>query len=832
MKIDSNDPRLTAYALGELAEVDRIAFEADLAADPEARQEVARIRGAAGILKAKLEAEPCPRLEPEQRRAIHDRIAPAEPETRGQFGWFPWLAIAAVLVVSAVILLPATRVNIGTLARNDSPLPGAGPDHSIVPARPSPVIMMSSPAITTKNRNGQKLTTTGPTPGNLLAGNAVTLSVDESLTNAKLVASNDGMLHSSGVIAGDSRGTGGGKAGAVDSVHLSVTTLDNTERSGNSSFSKSAQDKPLAFMPPASGNGVPPAPAVPPASPPPQPTRNTTVVMSKKATGNGVRGGVSHIVSASAEGSAQPQRADETSSRFDHVAELQSSRSRQLHTEIGENVPLSPAAPVPGRGFGSRTGPANAPGTESYTPVYENPFSTVTDQPLSTFGLDVDTASYANIRRFLLNNQLPPRDAVRIEEMLNYFTYDYPAPRGSDPFALYVEMGECPWNPAHQLALVGLKAKDVTPRQQPPLNLVFLIDISGSMGHPNKLTLIKQAFRLLVPQLTERDSVSIVVYADNSRVVLTSTSGDQHRRIIDAIESLEARGATNGGDGIQNAYAQATENFIKGGINRVILCTDGDFNVGITDQAQLVRLIEQQAQSGVFLNVFGFGMGNLKDSTMQKLANKGNGQYAYIDDIDEARKVLVDQARATLITVAEDVKLQVEFNPAHVQAYRLIGYEKRALAARDFNNDRKDAGEMGAGHTVTALYEIVPAGEVTGEPGVDPLKYQPAKNRSAIAAGGEWATVKLRYKEPNAATSQLLTAALKNQQLRWRTASDDFQFAAAVATFGMVLRDSPHKADANLGLALELAEAGRGRDAKGYRSEFIDLVKRAGQRAR
>ena len=828
MKIDSNDPRLTAYALGELAEVDRVAFEADLAADPEARQEVERIRGAAVILKEKLESEPCPHLEPEQRLAIHDRIAPAQPDTGGQFGWFPWLAIAAGLVACAVILFPTTRAKTVTLARNESSLPVAVSGGSIVKELPNA-------AIPAKNSSGQALTiATGSTPDDLLAGNAATLSKDESLANRtpknkrKLVAPTADTLVVSGGIVSESKGTGGGKAGA----DILVTGADSVW--ANTTANRGAFD-------PAQNNSYAVANGGQLYA---QTTRDTRVVdgldktlaeigglvpVNPAVKGRGRVGG-SSVSSPSAQNNIMVAGLDYVGRLG--VAELEPSRAQRLQTLSDQEVPLSPVVPVTGRGFGSRTGPANAPGTESYTPVYENPFSAVTDQPLSTFGLDVDTASYSNIRRFLLNNQLPPRDAVRIEELLNYFSYDYPVPRGSDPFALYVEMGECPWNPAHQLALVGLKAKDVTPRQQSPLNLVFLIDISGSMSDPGKLALIKQAFRLLVPQLTERDRVSIVVYADSSRVVLASTSGDQHRRIIDAIESLQASGSTNGGEGIQNAYAQATENLIKDGINRVILCTDGDFNVGVTDQNELVRLIEQQARSGVFLNVFGFGMGNLKDSTMQKLANKGNGQYAYIDTLDEARKVLVDQARATLITVAKDVKIQVEFNPAHVQSYRLIGYEKRALAARDFNNDRKDAGEMGAGHTVTALYEIVPAGEVTGEPGVDPLKYQPAKNHPAIAVGGEWATVKLRYKEPNADTSKLLSAALKNRHLRWRTASDDFQFAAAVATFGMVLRDSPHKADANLSLALELAEAGRAHDTKGYRLEFIDLVKRAGQHPR
>jgi Ca-activated chloride channel family protein len=408
--------------------------------------------------------------------------------------------------------------------------------------------------------------------------------------------------------------------------------------------------------------------------------------------------------------------------------------------------------------------------------------------------------------------------------MLNYFSYDYPAPKRNEPFSLYVEMAACPWNSAHRLALVGLKAKDVAPRKAQPMNLVFLIDVSGSMQPENKLPLIKQGLRLLVEQLTARDHVAIVVYADNSRVVLRSTRGDDHETILAAIENLEAGGSTNGGEGIQSAYREASGNFIEGGVNRVILCTDGDFNVGITDQNSLVRLIQQQAKSGVFLSVLGFGMGNLKDSTMQKLADKGNGNYAYVDDLDEAQKVLVEQMRSTLVTVAKDAKLQIEFNPALVQSYRLIGYEKRMLRPQDFNNDRKDAGEVGAGHTTTALYEIIPASESLTAPGVDPLKYQP----SPRAAGNEeLMTVKLRYKEPEASTSKLLNASVKDTRVSWRGTSSDFRFAAAVATFGMVLRDSPYKGNSDYNLVLQLANGARSRDDNGYRSEFINLVAKA-----
>ena len=858
MKIDPNDPRLTAYALGELADSDRIAFEAELAGDPSAWQEVEQIRRAAGNLKTKLEAEPCPRLEPEQRLAIHERVAPVQETIGIGFRWWMGLlAGAATLVLVVALMLPAlsrARSKAQTLVLNtpttatllkakaeDDPDPFAalrdfnytgptlsgrsagsgitvnsGSGISTAGGTPPVAIAPAAPVPVENNLVGAVVTGAGSTWAAALSFNKEALELAQNNNNA--IRFSGGALHNQA--SRDTRGVGELNKQAIDATGF----VRGNNLSGAAAIGSVGSEVADGNVLTVNGGVI---------------TRGREPVniggLAQNFSGGqatSIENGSRNNNYVSVSGGAGRGGWDAWNAPSGLPSRTRRVKDSQFLALSDEEVPLSPAAPVTGRGFGSRTGPAKAPGTESYTPVYDNPFAAVADQPLSTFGLDVDTASYANIRRFLLNNQLPPRDAVRIEEMLNYFSYNYPTPHGNDPFALYVEMGGCPWNPAHQLALIGLKAKDVTPRQQPPLNLVFLIDISGSMGDPGKLALIKQAVRLLVPQLSARDRVSIVVYADNSRVLLPSTRGDDHAMILLAIDSLNASGSTNGGEGIQSAYREATANFIKDGINRVILCTDGDFNLGITNPNELVRLIEQKAQSGVFLNVFGFGMGNLQDSTMQKLADKGNGQYAYIDDIEEARKVLVDQARATLITVAKDVKLQVEFNPAHVQAYRLIGYEKRILAARDFNNDRKDAGEMGAGHTVTALYEIVPAGEVTGEPGVDPLKYQPAKNCPAVAVGAEWATVKLRFKEPKADASQLLTAALKNRQLQWHTASDDFQFAAAVATFGMVLRDSPHKADANLGLALELAEAGRGRDTKGYRSEFIDLVKRAGQRAR
>jgi Ca-activated chloride channel family protein len=462
--------------------------------------------------------------------------------------------------------------------------------------------------------------------------------------------------------------------------------------------------------------------------------------------------------------------------------------------------------------------------TEAYHRIVDNAFLAVADTPLSTFSIDVDTASYANVRRFLRDRQLPPKDAVRIEELINYFHFDYPAPEDGTPFSVTSHVAPCPWNREHRLVLLGLQARRLAEGQLPPRNLVFLLDVSGSMSEPRKLPLVKAAMGLLVDQLTERDRISIVVYAGASGLVLPPTSGDRKGEIRAALAALEAGGSTAGGAGIQLAYRTAQETFIEGGVNRVVLATDGDFNVGITSHGDLSRLIEEKRKTGVSLSVLGFGMGNLKDSTMEMLADKGNGNYAYIDTLAEARKVLVAEAGSTLVTVAKDVKLQVEFNPAAVSAYRLIGYENRVLADADFNDDTKDAGDMGAGHSVTALYEVVPAGARAGARRVDPLKYQEDRRPSAVADASELMTVKLRYKAPDADESELLVVAVKEGG---QTDSADLRFAAAVAAFGMLLRDSEHKGTATFADVLELARQGRGEDAGGYRAEFIQLVESA-----
>ncbi|MBF8964514.1 von Willebrand factor type A domain-containing protein [Pontibacter sp. FD36] len=468
--------------------------------------------------------------------------------------------------------------------------------------------------------------------------------------------------------------------------------------------------------------------------------------------------------------------------------------------------------------------------TENYDFIKENSFLDAQKNPLSTFSIDVDNASYSNVRRFLNQGQRPPADAVRIEEMVNYFNYDYPQPSGDAPFSVTTELSACPWNKANQLLHIGLQGKRVATDQLPPSNLVFLIDVSGSMFSPDKLPLVKAGLKLLVEELRPQDRVSMVVYAGAAGLVLPSTSGKEKKKIITALDQLEAGGSTAGGAGINLAYKVAEENFVKGGNNRVILASDGDFNVGVSSDSELQRLIEKKRETGVFLTVLGFGTGNLKDSRMEQLANKGNGNYAYIDNIREAQKVFVNEFGGTLFTIAKDVKLQLEFNPAKVKAYRLIGYENRALANEEFNDDKKDAGDIGSGHTVTALYEIVPVGASSESQAglVDELKYQKTTVDPKAKRTDEMLTMKLRYKEPDGETSRLMTTTVSSQAIPSAQTSDNFRFSAAVAACGMLLRDSEFKGNASFPMVLELAKNARGKDEEGYRIEFINLVKSMG----
>lgn len=459
--------------------------------------------------------------------------------------------------------------------------------------------------------------------------------------------------------------------------------------------------------------------------------------------------------------------------------------------------------------------------TESYDLIKENKFLSVAYNPLSTFSIDVDRASYSNVRRFLNSNALPPVDAVRIEELINYFDYGYPQPQDEHPFSVQLEMGNCPWNANTKLLHVGIKGKEMDASTVPASNLVFLVDVSGSMSDANKLPLLKSAFKVLIDKLRPQDKVAMVVYAGAAGVVLPSTSGSDKEKIKAALDMLESGGSTAGGEGIKLAYKVAKENFISNGNNRVILATDGDFNIGASSDAEMVRLIEEKRNDGVFLTVLGFGMGNYKDSKMEKIADAGNGNYAYIDNILEAKKMLGTEIWGTLFTIAKDVKIQIEFNPNKVKAYRLVGYENRLLANEDFNDDKKDAGEIGAGHTVTALYEIIPADDPNYVPNVDPLKYQSSKINSN---SDDWLTIKLRYKKPDQTNSILIEKNITDKMLNKYKPSDDFMFASAVAEFGMLLRKSEFKAHATYQNVIDRAKNAKGIDKDGYRSDFIKLA--------
>jgi Ca-activated chloride channel family protein len=463
--------------------------------------------------------------------------------------------------------------------------------------------------------------------------------------------------------------------------------------------------------------------------------------------------------------------------------------------------------------------------SEDYGLIRENTFQDALHNPLSTFSIDVDNASYANIRRYLMQNRLmPPKDAVRIEEMINYFTYDYPQPDRRHPFSINTELSDCPWNRNHQLVHIGLQGRQVDYKNLKPSNLVFLLDVSGSMNSRNKLPLLKKSFKMLAKELSREDKIAIVVYAGAAGLVLDSTPANYRADIISALDNLQAGGSTAGGAGLKLAYDIAYENYIPGGNNRVILATDGDFNVGPSSNAEMVRLIEERRDKGIFLTITGFGMGNYKDSKMEEISNAGNGNYFYIDDIKEAKKVFVNEMRANLFTIAKDVKIQIEFNPEFVSQYRLIGYENRILNDRDFNDDKIDAGELGAGHTVTALYEIIPVGNSYMGPGIDDLKYRKSKLFKADDFSDELLTVKFRYKKPNGSRSRLIEEVLYNDPVRFKYSSDNFRFSAAVAGFGMLLRDSKYVVGFTFDDVYRIAKNAKGKDEFGYRAEFLKMV--------
>lgn len=515
-----------------------------------------------------------------------------------------------------------------------------------------------------------------------------------------------------------------------------------------------------------------------------------------------------------------------------HVEREPQSLSYAISSVQGDAISNSKRRKTKGKKSKVKNTSYKEPNTESYATKEENSFHSVSQNPLSTFSIDVDKASYSNVRRFLNDGEMPPQDAVRVEEMINYFNYDYQEPTNEHPFGVTTEYGNCAWNEDHKLVLVGLQAKKIKKDNLPNSNIVFLLDVSGSMNSHNKLPLLKKGLTELVKELRENDRVAIVVYASASGVVLPSTSGSKKEEIIAALDKLQAGGSTAGGEGIKLAYKIAKENFIKDGTNRVILCTDGDFNVGVSSDGDMKRLIEKERESGVFLTCLGFGMGNYKDSKLETLADKGNGNYGYIDDFQEARKMLVTEFSGTLFTLAKDVKIQIEFNPNYVAAYRLVGYENRLLNEEDFDDDTKDAGEIGVGHSVTALYEIIPVGVKSSflpkeNKKGKRLKYQTSEVSEA-AGSQELMTVKFRYKEPDGDKSVKFEEVIMNEIKTDN--SENFVWTNAVAMFGMILTDSKYKKESNKDLykwILENAPNAKTNDEEGYKGEFIRLVKTA-----
>lgn len=723
MSVNLNDPKLTAYALGELDGPELREMEELVNKSEEARKYVQEVRQTAEMLQSELKSEPQPSLDDAQRAKVIGRA----DRSSWSLWWKPAIGFAVAAVATFVVVLPRVQQKVS------DELEGL-----------TAPIGMSAPAANT-----------GAPVNNQTAAQDSTK--DPAQTQG---------------------GTPAARTAPVKALNDQTPAADAAAYSGGGELSESMAEAEIAA---------------------PKAQSLAAYGARKESAGKGSSGfagvGRGRIggmeakkrMAPSAPGLYRPEPADESDTNFN---------------------------------------------TDSFSHIQEADFLRVSDQPLSTFSIDVDTASYSILRRFINAGTLPPPDAVRIEELVNYFPYDYAAPTDGKPFSVRVDQAIAPWNKSHSIVRIGLKGKDIDLRKKPKSNLVFLIDVSGSMNEEDKLPLLKTSLRQLIDKLDDNDRVAMVVYAGSSGLVLPSTSNKTE--ILAALEKLESGGSTNGGQGIELAYKTAAANFIEGGTNRVILATDGDFNVGTTSEGDLVRMIEEKAKSKIFLSVLGFGSGNLKDSTMEKLANKGNGNYAYIDTAQEAKKALVENLGGTLITIAKDVKIQVEFNPKFVAGYRLIGYENRTLAKEDFNNDAKDAGEIGAGHTVTALYEIIPAGGDLPTPQVDALKYQQPKKlekatpEAQVNDSKELLTVKLRYKEPTGDKSALLEVPVAAQS-ELKLAKDDLAFASSVAMFGMLLRDSKYKAEATFDKVQALAKEGTSGKYRNdpYRKEFMELVKKA-----
>lgn len=788
-KITPGDPRLTAYALGELDAAEHVAVEAAIKNDPAAQAAVAQIRSLGGDLSAALAKEPLPFVVPPPQ--LKDAPTAREAYHPRKFWRLPFYLVGGLAAACVAVMFVVSQQQV---AEQDKQLAAA-----------------KAEALQQKKiQAAEKIA-------------AAAAAQNRAIVEVELKNEGEPVVHvPATVVASVTKPVANEPAPAQPTptevrAELTPTGLliaSNQEPAAKppGTFSvqlPEAQEKnePPVLVADAS-SPVAPAPAPVPAGGASVASADAMIgsgtVVAQNSTLYGDAGAADEIIQLSAF-SVEPRKRG----WFSRSKEAKRVERRDSQTF----------------------------NTEAYAHQVENVYLDVAGNPLSTFSIDVDTASYANMRRFLNEGQRPPRDAVRIEEMVNYFPYSYAAPKDDKPFATSMEVASAPWNPQHRLVRIGLKGREVPESERPAMNLVFLLDVSGSMDAPNKLPLVKESMRLLVEKLKPTDRVAIVVYAGASGLALPSTPVAKKAAILAAIDELNPGGSTNGAMGIQLAYDIAKANFLKDGANRVVLCTDGDFNVGVTNDGDLTRLIEEKAESGVFLTALGFGMGNYKDSTLEGLADKGNGNYGYVDNFAEAKKLLAEQLSGTLVTIAKDVKIQVEFNPAQVKSYRLIGYENRMLKKEDFNNDKIDAGEIGAGHTVTALYEVVPVGveSATDVPAVDPRKYQAAadtkvaKNAKAKKgeASNEMLTLKIRYKAPDGIFSKKLEFPLLDQGTAFANASLDFKFAAAVAGFGMLLRESPHKGTASYDSVLGWAEGGLGEDKGGHRHEFMDLVKKA-----
>ncbi len=832
-KLLPDDPKLTAYALGELDPAEHAAVEVALRDDPVARAAVEEIRALGAQLEGALAAEPLPAVKaqagPARAKAaiipgddyskldggplVNGRASPLAKVVK--FPQFYYVAACAAAACFAVMVALRT------------PKPEAAPqkvyteiDLASLPPPAAPVAA-ELPVATTDAEKSSAADSAAPA--------AVTLNLAPATPATQTVSTSPSQPPGAGASLLEQAKAKNAERNNLASLTFNSTVGDAAKK--DSLLDLAARNEPVVIT--SGARPTPPVREVRRLVADAELRSKAEARVQQVSTPPPPNSATGEVVTLSAFNVAAPAAWGGTKLAYgaDKTGAASTSRDGMIVNEVRGRLGyvttnLDSVAPA--------GGPVRAASADRYADVRDNEFLGAAQNPLSTFAIDVDTASYANVRRFLRGHQRPPRDAVRIEELVNYFPYRYTPPTGAVPFAASLEVAEAPWAPTHRLVRIGLKGREVSAANRPAANLVFLLDVSGSMSAPNRLPLVKESMRLLVGKLRPDDRVAIVTYAGQSGLALASTPVSHATEILDALDVLGAGGSTNGAMGIQLAYDVAKANFTAGGINRVILCTDGDFNVGVTGEGELTRLIEEKAKTGVALTALGFGMGNFKDATLEKLADHGNGNYGYIDTRREAEKMLVEQVNGTLMTIAKDVKIQVDFNPARVASYRLLGYENRLLKKEDFNNDAVDAGEIGAGHTVTALYEIVPTGvddKAAAPTPVDESKYQRPTPASLARAAGEASqellTVKLRYKEPAGETSQRVDFPLTDGGKKFADASADFKFAAAVAGFGMIMRESPHKGTATMADVVTWAESGNTDDAGGYRAEFVELAREA-----